>query len=332
MCRHFGAILTLLPAVGVPVAGGSAPYFTCTSQVDFVGSASLFIKGICCTQESETCGRGLYPSTCASPECARAVKMVGDGCLGWLAEPDQAMLSGFATPLKNLVDTCKATQPAPRTILLTSATSTLTGSAACGATIIDGRAESSTNWHDELAITAPAGMTATITVQTLWLPDSDALEIRDGVDADATQLARLHGTIKPGAPTYAASGRNVFLRLLSDGENKGKAVGFSLQVRCSCSATSNACGARGSCRDGACVCITGWTGPTCAAADPCASSPCQHGGTCTVVAAAIRRSLSEHPSAAACEVSRLQTSTADMNEQCCGADDVACVHGMPRSW
>ena len=335
MCRRLGAILAILPAVGAQVTKSSAPYFTCDdpSQVDFIVGANTFIKGICCTQELETCDTGLYPSTCASPECARAVKMVGDGCLDWLAEPAQAMLAnGFATPLRNLVDTCKATPPAPHTILLTSATSTLAGPAACGAMIIDGRAESATNWHDDLAITAPAGMTATITVQTLWLPDSDALEIRDGADADATRLARLQGTTKPGAPTYAASGQTVFLRLLSNGENKGKAVGFSLQVGCSCSATSNACGSHGSCRDGACVCATGCMGPTCAAADPCSSSPCQHGGTCTVVAAATRRSLSEHPSAAACEASRLQASTAEINEQCCGADDATCIHGMPRSW
>ena len=310
---------------------GKEPFFTCASQVDFIANANPFIKGICCKQESETCARGVYPSTCSSPPCARAVGMVGDGCLDWLAEPDQAMLApGFATPLKNLVNACKATPPAVGTILLTSNTNALSGLQACGATIIDGRAESSSNWHDDLTITAPPGMTTTITVQTLWLPDSDALEIRDGVDADATRLARLQGTSKPAAPTYSASGQHIFLRLLSNGENKGKAVGFSLHVGCRCSATS-ACNNKGVCHDGACVCVAGWMGPTCASADPCNSSPCQHGGTCTAVAATTHRALSEHPSATACEASQLQTSTMEINEQCCGANDVACVHGVPRS-
>ena len=326
-------LAAVAPVLLAQTADKSAPYFTCASQVDFIGAANSFIQGICCTQEAETCGKGFYPSTCANPACARAVRMIGDGCLGWLAEPEQAMLSnGFATPLKNLVRTCEATQPAPHTILLSSATSTLLGPAACGATIVDGRAESSINWHDDLAIMAPPGMTATITVKTLWLPESDALEICDGVNADATRLARLQGTIKPDVPTYTASGQHVFLRLLSNGENKGKAVGFSLQVGCHCSANSHACGAHGSCRDGACICVAGWTGPACTTADPCSSSSCQHGGTCTAIAATTHRALSEHPSAAACEVSRLQTSTAEINAQCCGADDATCVHGMPRSW
>jgi hypothetical protein len=256
--------------------------------------------------------------------------MVCDGCMGWLAEPPQAMLGAFKTSLQALADKCQTTTPAKNTILLSASSTTLTGITACGATIIDGRAEDAGNWHDDLAITTPSGTTATITVLSFWLPDGDLLEIRDGIDVTAPRLQALRGTIKPENDTYAASGQTIFVRYLSDGSNKGKAVGFSLKVGCSCSANSHAC-AHGSCRDGACICIAGWVGPTCATPAPCSSSPCQHGGTCTAAAASTRRTLSEHPSATTCEAGQLQTAIAEINAQCCGADDAACANGLPRS-
>ena len=76
-----------------------------------------------------------------------------------------------------------------------------------------------------------------------------------------------------------------------------------------------------------------------AAVGPCASSPCQYGGTCVVIAAAAvggegnHRILSEqqqqHPS---CDAKTLHQVTDEINAQCCGADDTACANGMPTSW
>eukprot|EP01048_Picozoa_sp_COSAG05_P022869 COSAG05_NODE_4732_length_1392_cov_4.034803_3_plen_75_part_01 len=74
-----------------------------------------------------------------------------------------------------------------------------------------------------------------------------------GDNFGAPRLVRLQGTTKPDPTKYAASGTDLYLRLLSDGENKGKAVGFSLLVGCTCSANGTACGSHGSCHDGACV-------------------------------------------------------------------------------
>ena len=344
MWRYSVAVFAHASAAAAQAAGG-APYFTCDTQVDFIVGANPFIDGICCAQSAETCPSGLYPSTCTSSACARAVQMVGDGCTGWLAEPKQAMLHSLAVPLQALVDRCQATKPAKNTVLLTASTTTLTGTAACGATIIDGRAESPDSWSDVLAVSAPTGMTATITVQTLWLPDGDGLEIRDGDNFGAPRLVRLQGTTKPDPTKYTASGKDLYLRLLSDGENKGKAVGFSLLVGCTCSADGTACGSHGSCHDGACVCVPGWTGVTCQAVDPCASSPCRHGGTCAVIAAAAaaaaedggnHRILSEQQQQQqqqpSCDANTLHQVTDEINEQCCGADDTACANGMPTSW
>jgi len=338
MWRFCVAVFTHASAVTAQAAGG-APYFACATQIDFIAGANPFIDGICCTQSAETCPSGLYPSTCTSSACARAVQMVGDGCTGWLAEPKQAMLHSFAVPLQALVDKCQATKPAKNTVLLTASTTTLTGTAACGATIIDGRVESPDSWSDVLAVSAPTGMTATITVQTLWLPDGDALEIRDGDNFGAPRLVRLQGTTKPDPTKYAASGTDLYLRLLSDGENKGKAVGFSLLVGCTCSADGTACGSHGSCHDGACVCVPGWTGVNCQAVDPCASSPCQHGGTCAVIAAAAREAAGNHrilseqqQQQPSCDAKTLHQVTDEVNAQCCGADDTACANGMPTSW
>eukprot|EP01049_Picozoa_sp_SAG25_P013151 SAG25_NODE_1956_length_2101_cov_21.696304_2_plen_148_part_00 len=41
--------------------------------------------------------------------------------------------------------------------------------------------------------------------------------------------------------------------------------------------------------------------------------------------------MSEHPSATTCEAGQLKTAIAEINTQCCGADDAACVNGLPRS-
>jgi hypothetical protein len=326
------AFLTHTPLVAGQDTGrsSSGPYYTCASQTDFIANANPFIKGICCTQSSETCSAGLYPSTCSTPPCARAVQMVSNGCMDWLAEPPQAMLSIFKTSLQALGDKCQTTTPAKNTILLSGSSTTLKGIAACGATIIDGRAEDATKWHDDLAITTPPGTTATVTVRTLWLPVDDVLEIRNGVDSKAPPLQRLQGKTVPAASTFVASGQNIFLRLLSNGKGAGQPVGLSLKVGCSCSATT-ACNNNGVCRDGACVCTAGWVGPTCGTPDPCISSPCKHGGTCTAAAASTRRTLSEHPSATTCEAGQLQTAITEINTQCCGADDAACVDGLPRS-
>ena len=65
--------------------------------------------------------------------------------------------------------------------------------------------------------------------------------------------------------------------------------------------------------------------------DPCTSSPCKHGGTCITAGASTHRTLSEHPSAPTCEAGQLQTAITQINAQCCGADDAACVDGLPRS-
>ena len=337
MWRYFAAVLVHASCAAAQAAE-STPYVTCATQIDFIGSANPFIDGICCTQSAEACPSGLYPSTCTSSACARAVEMVADGCTSWLAEPKQAMLRLFVVALQALADKCQATKPAENTVLLMASSTTLTGTAACGATIIDGRAESPNSWSDALAISAPLGMTATITVQTLWLPDGDALEIRDGDNFGAPRLVRLQGTTKPDPTKYTASGKDLYLRMLSDGQSKGKGVGFSMLVGCTCSADGTACGSHGSCHDGACVCVPGWTGVTCQAVDPCASSPCQHGGTCAVIAAAAReaagnhRILSEEQQQPSCDAKTLHQVTDEINEQCCGADDTACASGMPTSW
>ena len=269
--------------------------------------------------------------------------MVDGGCTAWLGTVPM-LRNGFAEPLQTLVNTCQATKPAENTVLLTATSTTLTGTSACGATIIDGRAESPDSWSDTLAVSAPPGMTTTITVQTLWLPDGDALEIRDGDNFDAPRLARLQGTTKPDPTKYTASGQDLYLRMQSDEQSKGKGVGFSLLVGCTCSADGTACGSHGSCHDGACVCVPGWTGVTCQAVDPCASSPCQHGGTCAVIATAAvggegnHRILSEQQQQQqqqqqpSCDAKTLHQVTDEVNAQCCGADDTACANGMPTSW
>ena len=101
MCRRLGAILAILPAVGAQVSGDSAPYFTCDdpSQVDFIVGANTFVKGICCTQESETCGTGLYPSTCASPACARKPRAREQARARKPREDARDHFAGFTPPL-----------------------------------------------------------------------------------------------------------------------------------------------------------------------------------------------------------------------------------------
>eukprot|EP01048_Picozoa_sp_COSAG05_P009563 COSAG05_NODE_794_length_7287_cov_45.558431_7_plen_118_part_00 len=91
MWRYFAAVLVHASCAAAQAAE-STPYVTCATQIDFIGSANPFIDGICCTQSAETCASGLYPSTCTSSACARAVEMVADGCTSWLAEPKRTVI------------------------------------------------------------------------------------------------------------------------------------------------------------------------------------------------------------------------------------------------
>ena len=117
MWRYFVVVCAHASAAAAQAAGG-APYFTCATQVDFIAGANPFIDGICCAQSAETCKTNFYPSTCASPACARAVRMVDDGCTAWLGTVP--MLRLFAVALQALVNTCQATKPAENTVLLTA--------------------------------------------------------------------------------------------------------------------------------------------------------------------------------------------------------------------
>ena len=107
MWRYSVAVFAHASAAAAQAAGG-APYFTCATQADFIVGANPFIDGICCAQSAETCKTNFYPSTCASPACARAVRMVGDGCTAWLGTVPM-LRNGFAVPLQALVDKCQAT-------------------------------------------------------------------------------------------------------------------------------------------------------------------------------------------------------------------------------
>ena len=73
MWRYSVAVFAHASAAAAQAAGG-APYFTCATQIDFIAGANPFIDGICCAQSAETCKTNFYPSTCASPACARAAR------------------------------------------------------------------------------------------------------------------------------------------------------------------------------------------------------------------------------------------------------------------
>ena len=224
--RYLCGMLAVL-RVPASVRAGGAGKFDCSSNdgtgLKFMSNAQTFIKGVCCTQAGETCN-GLYPTTCASVSCSRALSQVGPPCLQWLAEPGQEMFEHFKTQLQTSVDTCSHTDDAPPGItLLTGSTQSLSN--ACGARVVDGRSESSTSWQDDLLLSAPDGMVLEVVFESQWLPTPDVLKFHDGKDRDAPELAQFKGTDKPDGPTVA-SGRQLFMSLFSDGENEGKAVGL----------------------------------------------------------------------------------------------------------
>ena len=274
------AVHALPAATSSFAAGIGAGNFDCSSDdgtgSNFIANAQAFIKGVCCTQAGETCA-GFYPTTCASVSCARALSQAGPPCLKWLAEPGQEFFSAFRTQLQTSVDICSRTPTPPRTILLTDSTPSLTD--ACGARVVDGRAESQTSWEDNLLLSAPPGMVMEVDVESSWLPPSDLFKIRDGKDRDAPTLATFAGTEKPNAP-IVGSGQQLFISLYSNGENEGKAVGLSLLINCQCT-TDAACGAHGSCgADKYCACAAGYSGATCSQLDACHGSPCGAHGSC----------------------------------------------------
>lgn len=98
------ATLTVAHSPGL-AAGGK---FTCHSQTDVLLEGSTFIHDICCLQQGELCPESaIFPTTCQSDECARAVALVHGACTPWLSEVGQAFLGNFKTDLDRAAAMCK---------------------------------------------------------------------------------------------------------------------------------------------------------------------------------------------------------------------------------
>jgi hypothetical protein len=204
----------------------------CSSQNSMFRGIS-FITGICCTQLGASCPDGSpFPADCNNPICARAIRQVSSACIPWLqTNPMGGFLASFREQFQKLNAQCTAALP-ETTILLSDTDQHVTRDA-CGAQIIDGRAESNSQWKDTLAVTVGLGLRAQIVIDSFWLPDADVLVVYDGNTSDARQLVRLRGTLKPTQP-ISASGPALFLQMLSDGASVGLPVGFSLRIVCLC--------------------------------------------------------------------------------------------------
>ena len=97
-------------------------------------------------------------------------------------------------------------------------------------------------------------------------------------------------------------------------------------------------GARGSSIGNCLVCMSSKHGTACVDAEvdafcsgdsgstaTCDSATCRNGGKCKAAGGGNRILQT-------CSAANLSSSTAAVNNQCCGADDAACAKGMPTSW
>ena len=113
-----GRLLCLAALAGAAAGGGDSCSrgtgkceFQCVSQVDFLSQASTFIHDICCLQQSESCpAAAIFPTTCTSPECARAISKVQGACTPWLEQPAQAFLAEFKSSLDRAAVLCRQPQ------------------------------------------------------------------------------------------------------------------------------------------------------------------------------------------------------------------------------
>ena len=239
----------------------------------------------------------------------------------------------------------------------------------CGGVLSDGHGDYGANWRRAAVIDAGPGMKAQLRFNTLNLAEGDFVSVFDGQTNDFLIGTRLKGTKMP-AHTFVSSGRYLYVEFTSDAHATTVGSGFVANITCTCADSAEWKDFAGhSCDDfrsnplfasceGPLLLSAGavpYEGSTtgfplaakeacpraCQACGLCANAPCQNQGTCTELAAATtkgetdtqgQRHLQATADGGSCPGAEMQDQTAQINTQCCGADDTACNKGTPTSW
>eukprot|EP01048_Picozoa_sp_COSAG05_P022757 COSAG05_NODE_4671_length_1416_cov_2.463174_1_plen_383_part_01 len=346
-------ILTM--ALFISEGGASTLPLACDEELELMQNLK-FIQTTCAQAGESFSDNSPIPSTCATFSCKYAVDRVFRDC-----GPLLASSGWYETRLKVVqaaAGRCVAAS-LPATDEYFVADPPIKPIEGCEGVLSDGHGDYGANWRRAAVIDAGPGMKAQLRFNTLNLAEGDFVSVFDGQTNDFLIGTKLKGTKMP-AHTFVSSGRFLYVEFTSDVHETTVASGFVANITCTCAdsaewkdSAGNSCDdfrsnplfayCEGSLPAEGTVPYEGHaTGflplaakeacpRACQACGLCANAPCQNQGTCTELAAATTEGEAT-ADGGSCPGSEMQDRTAQMNKQCCGADDTTCNKGTPTSW
>jgi hypothetical protein len=305
-----------------------------------------------------------FPSTCSSFGCATAVQRFDVDCSAFLAT--SAFFATYISLLRTVRVACAGAHgPAPEHAVQQGPFPVITS---CSGSVTDGAGNYGSNWDRRAIIDAGPGRKVRLSFDLLQMAPGDFVEIFDGPDQGNRRWTqhRIGGLLqlsaKPGS-AVTSSGRFCLVQMTTDANSHG-ASGFSFGMSCVCEDSAEwidvagrhcarygggglACGAGLETRPQGSVPSTGLVLSAeeacplaCGACatpepepepetDPCASAPCQHGGTCSVsdgLGGGHRRVQDGQ-----CTLAQFSAQVPALNGVCCDDPGESCNGGLPTS-
>ena len=358
-------LLAIAATAALPGRGAATTLpLTCDEEAELVRNLD-YVRDVCQqTGESFLDSRVRVPSTCASPTCKVAVERVARDCGPLLAS--STWYKTWADVLSAGAAECAATVAPSSTHVVADPPAQVVS---CGGVLTEGASADGFNFGATLDA-SPAGGKVRLTFTTVALVEDDYVKVYDGKDSDAPLLQeKIQSRALPTA-AFLSSGRFLHVQMIRNDAHV--ASSFSADVSCVCAdapswldveagrgcsayrpmanaflferceETEYAPPAEGRTGTGLVLTAKEACPRACQACGLCANAPCQNQGTCTDLAAATtegetdtqegQRHLQATADGGRCPGAEMQDQTAQINTQCCGADDTACNKGTPTSW